>query len=376
MSLDADFVSDLNSLPDDVVSANEGNIETHRGSEDVPLTRADKPKTIDAPNETTEKSLSLRDQISNAIKGTDTPPAAQIDGGVQRNPDGTFAPKPAGEPEAAVAAPVVSLPSGIPGLDAAVFATLPAETQQHVARTMETLNQQAAQFTAYADIERVIAPRRQAWALNGMGDGQVINQLFALSDFAEKSPVDFVKYFAQQRGLDLEDIVYGTDPVDPVTAATNQRIQQLEAQINGFTAQQQQAAHSNTVDEVVKFAEEKDASGQLLRPYFPELGNTIVPFIQMAMQQNPGKTRNEVLAIAYDSACYASPSIRAKVLAADNAAREAARLREQTSAATRARTAGVSVSGGNPGDGSTNAANASRSGNLRDTIKAAMAATT
>lgn len=381
MATSNDFVSDLNELPDDVVSANTGNVETQRGSDDVGQQRPETPTPADT-SETPDpdapaKPLSLRDQISSALKGEETPPAAQIDGGPVRNPDGTFAPKPAADPNAASApaVPVVQLPQGL-GLDAATFAALPAETQQTVARTMETLNQQAAQFAAYGQIEQVIAPRRQAWALNGMSEGQVINQLFALSDFAEKDPNGFVRYFAEQRGLDLEDLAFGPAPVDPTIAAAQQRIQALEAQVSGFATQQQQTAHTNIVNEVVAFAEEKATDGSLLRPHFAELGNDVLPFIQAAMQQNPNRPRTDILADAYDRACWANPSVRTKMQTALDATREAERIRASKDAATRARKAGVSIAGGTPSDtGPANAASAG-SGSLRDSIKAAVAAST
>lgn len=360
----------LDNLPDDVISANEGNLETHRGSDTPP---------VDVPNDdTAAKPVSLRDQISSALKGEATPPAAQIDGGAARNPDGTFAPKPAPDLNAAdqsapPAPSAVPYPQGLPGLDAATFAALPAETQQHVARTMEALNRQTVQ---YSQIEQVIAPRRQAWALNGMTEGQVLNQLFALSDFAENRPDEFVRYFASQRGLDLEDLAFGPLPEDPNITATNQRIQQLEAQISGFTAQQQQAAHTAIVDEIVQFADEKGADGKtLLRPYFAELGNEVLPFIQQAMQQNPNRPRTEILTEAYDRASWANPSVRAKMQAAADAARTADRIRASTAAAGRAASAGVSVATGVPGEGAV-ANGPATGGSMRDTIKAAIAAST
>lgn len=375
MAVDIDIVSDLNggdALPDGVVSANEGNLSTNRGSSD--LGKADTAQPLETKDVAAVKPISLRDQISNALKGdTETPPAAQLDGGQVRNPDGTFAPKPAATTEApAAAAPVVQYPTqGLPGLAPEVFAALPAETQQHVVRTMEALNQQAAQYQA---VEQVIGPRRQGWAIHGMTDGAVLNQLFALSDFAEKDPQGFVRHFAQQRGIDLEVLAFGPEPTDPHVAATNTRIQQLEAQLAGFTAQQQQTQHNGIVQEIVNFADEKGADGKPLRPYFGELGNTVLPFIQASMARNPGKSRSEILSEAYDNACWGNPAIRAKVQAASNAVREAERLRGATEVAGRARKAGVSVSGGTPSDAAARAATSGSKGNLRDDIRAAMAA--
>lgn len=356
-------------LPEDVISANTGNLDPNRGS--------DTPTPLDVPNDEPAKELTLRDQISSALKGEDTPPAAQIDGGPARGPDGKFAAKAdLNADPSAPAAPSVPYPQGLQGLDAATFAALPAETQQSVARTMESLNQQAAQYAAYSQIEQVIAPRRQGWALNGMSEGQVINQLFALSDFAERNPEDFIRYIAEQRGLDLEDLAFGPIPQDPAITAQTQRIQQLEAQVGSFTAQQQQSAHTAIVNEIVQFADEKGADGKtLLRPYFAELGNDVLPFIQVAMQQNPNRPRSVILNEAYERASWANPSVRAKMQAALDATRAAERIRTGTAAAGRAASAGVSVAAGVPGEGATVKSGTSQ-GSMRDDIRAAMAAAT
>lgn len=372
---DVDIVSDLNGdiagPPADSISANAGDVPAHRGSEPL-ATPVDATKVVEAP--AAAKPLSLRDQISSALKGEgETPPASTQDGGPVRNPDGTFAPKPAADPAAAAPATVVPVPQGL-GLDAATFASLPAETQQHVARTMDTLNQQAAQYAAYSQIEQVIAPRRQGWALAGMSDGQVINQLFALSDFAEKTPEDFIRYFAQQRDIDLEDLAFGPEPVDPTIAAYDKRIKELETQLGGITTQQQQQAHNGLVDEIVSFADEKGADGTPLRPYFGELGDTVLPHIQLALQRNPNAPRTQILSEAYDAACWGNPSIRAKMQKTADDAAAAQRIKEQQAAAGRARNAGVSVSGGTPGDAP--AAATGSSGNLREDIRASMRAAT
>lgn len=385
MSDGADFVSDLNNLPEGVVTANAGAMETHRGSDDVmQVARTDKEPEVVGTDAPAEKTLSLREQLSQALKGDATPPASQLDGGAVRNADGTFAPKietPADPNAPAAAAPgPVQYPwqagANVPGLTPEAFAALPAETQQHVARTMETLTQQAAQYAAYGQIEQVIAPRRQGWALAGVSEGQVINQLFALSDFAEKDPAGFIQYFASERNLDLEEIAFGTDPVDPTVAAQNERIRELETQLNGFTAQQQRTAHENVVNEIVQFADEKGADGKtLLRPYFAELGQSVLPFIQQSFAANPNRPRAEILAEGYEAACWANPAIRTKLLEAQAAAAEAKRIKDQTEAASRARTAGVSLSSGTPGEGAQKT-NGASSGSLRDDIRASLAAAT
>lgn len=383
---EADFISDLVdgtafAPGGDTVSANTGSIDPNRGA---PATEApvEKQAPVVEKTDVPAKPLSLRDQISSAIKGeTDTPAAAQENAGLVRDPvTGQFAPKvvdPAVivDPNAPpAAAQVISPPRGLSAQDAEVFSKLPAEMQQYVARTMDSVNEQATRYAALGQLEQVIAPRRQAWALNGMTEAQVINQLFALSDFAAEKPGEFIQYIAQQRGIDLEELVFGAEPVDPTVLALQQELGSVKQQLTGFTTQQQQIAHQSVIDEVVAFADEKDAQGQPKRPYFADLGDSIMPFIAAVQQQQPGWSRSQILQEAYDRASWGTPAVRAKIQASAEAAREATRIKEQQDAAKRARQAGSGVATGVP-TAEPSAAN-SGSTNLRETIRASIAAHT
>jgi hypothetical protein len=379
---DIDFVSDLNGTGDTTVSVLDGSVSANGGdalelNNQRPAAPQAKQVGDKAPVDPADKPLSIRDQISSALKGeADTPPVASQDG-VARNPDGTFAPKapvaPAvgeitgGSPPAA--APVVAAPQGI---DPQVFQTLPAETQAMLARTMDDLNGRQQRFARLEQVETLIAPRRDAWALNGMTEGQALNQLFALSDFAGRDPAGFIKYMAENSGVDLEELVATAEPVDPQFAALQREIAELRGDRTREQNERLQSAHNETVNSVVAFASEKGQDGKPLRPYFDELGNEVLPFISAVKAQNPNMPHNQVLQEAYDRACWGSPTVRAKMQAAATAAGDAERLRAGVEKVDRARSASVSVKSGAPT--STPLAPDDKSRTLRDTIKASMAA--
>lgn len=358
---DVDFVSDLADGTADFAAA------TPHGAQ---------PAHINAPKEVKDAAPeqaapSLRDQISNALKSeADTPPAAQQDGGPVRGPDGKFispAAQAAAEPGGAEA--VASSPVAVPpGIDPQVFQSLPAETQSQIVRTMEDLNTRAVRVQQYEQLDSIIAPRQQAWAMSGYTPVQAINQLVALGEFATADPQKFIKYFAEQSNIDLEDVLFGTDtdtPEDPTAAALRREIEELRGTVNGFTTQQQQTAHQNTVDTVIAMASEKDAQGNLVRPYFETLGNEILPYIQLEMQQNPNRSQNDIINAAYDRACWATPTVRTKMQEATAMQTEAERIRR----AGQARNAGASMSPGTPTAPPPSPSDGSMS--LRDTIRAA-----
>lgn len=386
--MDIDIVSDLSDgTADHTISAHEGTSAAH--GEDAVSVNNQAPreavqpqakKVGEVPADDKAKPLSLRDQISSAIKSEgETPLAAQQDGGPARNPDGTFAPKPAeaGEPvlvDPNAAPKTVAAPQGI---DPTTFASLPAETQEFLARTMEDVTTQQQRVAWLSPLEQVISPERiNAWAMNGgMQPAQAVHQLLALSDFAGRDPAGFIKYMAQENGVDLEELVLGMDPdeaVDPKYAALEKQLAELQGHVQGQTQQQQQAVHDRVVDEVIAFASEKGPGEQLLRPYFEELGQSVMPFISMVKAQNPSWPNGQVLQEAYERACWSTPSVRAKMQQAADTVGAAERLRAEAAKADAARTASASVRSGAPT--ATPAAPNDPSRNLRDTIKASIAA--
>jgi hypothetical protein len=375
---DVDLTSDLASGDFDAgnagtvahVEAPTGTVPAH-GTDTVPQNAAERTGTKPAADEGS-KPVSLRDQLSSAFKQ---------DRGDGRTATGQFAPKapdpateqPAAQPgteqqgqqPAAVQAPQ--------GIDPAIFAALPAETQATLARTMATVEEQATRYRGYEQLETVIGPRREAWAMQGMSEGQAVNQLLALSDFAGRDPAQFVQWFAGQHGIDLAamsagDGGDGDEYIDPAVQELRQQVAHLSGTLNSMTQGQQQAQHQSLVDFTAQFASEVGTDNQPLRPHFAELGGGIVPYIQQVKQENPSASHKEVLEQAYERACWANPQVRAKMLAAQ----EASRLAEQRMIAARAQHAGSSVTGQAPTAASMQPKDMG-SGSVRDTLRAAIA---
>lgn len=349
----------------------------------VPAQGADAVQANQTPQPTREKPVkgtSLREQLSSAFKGEDGKPTDQQtstnnDGGQPRGPDGKFAPK-AGEPGAAPQAgadqsgqpAAVQAPQGI---DPTVFAALPVETQQQVARTMADVAEKATRYQSYDQLETVIGPRRQAWAINGVSEAQAVNQLLALSDFAGQSPPDFIQWFAGQHGIDLSALAQQGQAneqfIDPVVQELREQVNQLTGQLTHITTGQQRAQHNSLVELTAQFAAETGTDGSALRPHFAELGSGILPYINQVKAEMPHASPREVLSEAYDRACWATPTVRAKLIASQ----EATRLAEQRVTAARAQAAGSSVVGQAPAPGSTKP-QVPGTGTVRDHLRAAI----
>lgn len=328
-----------------------------------PAAVPDKPGVT--PPEPNQRSI--RETLTAAFADKAGAPAAQEGAQVRDPATGKFvaqqapvaAQQGAAPPEGAPQAPAQAIqpPASMSPAQAQQFAALPAEMQQYVARTMETVESNAVRYREYDALEQLIGPRRQPWAMSGMQPVQAVNQLFALSDFAGQSPPEFIQWFAGQHGIDLEALSQSIPEIDPQTQAMYNRMLQLETQLGTMTQVQQQAAHENVVNEITAFGAEVGGDGKLLRPYFDELGREVLPFIQAIKAENPNMPNRDVLNAAYDRACWGSPSVRGKM----QAAADAERLAGQRETAARAQNAGSSVTGAplsgasvpnNAGDGS------------------------
>lgn len=200
----------------------------------------------------------------------------------------------------------------------------------------------------YAELERTISPHVQKWALNGMGPSQAIQQLIALSDFATERPQEFLQYFANLRGVDLNALAnqkaQADEYIDPQVHALRQQLSGVQAQLNQ-TVQQQQAAQQaaqrqqyvqtyQAVDNGIEnFASQTDQNGKPLYPYFNELEE------DMALEISSGRAQN--LHEAYERAKWSNPYTRSKLLA-QTRARDNARARQRMQ---EARYAASSLSG-------------------------------
>lgn len=399
-----DLVSDLESGEFDSSTANGHDVggvpaQPHApdGTQHInqPLKDADAPAAPNAPEPT------LRDQITSAFKDENGDPTDQAHStsanetpqaapplslgadGKYHNIDGTFA---STDQIAAFEASQAAAPEAQPDggdkpydvtskmtpLEQTQFNALTPELQQYVARTTEALDTRASQYQEYDLLEQIVGPRRQALLQNGTTLPVALNELFALSDFAGKSPSDFVMWFSQQHGIDLDALLDEQEAklasVDPNTSALQQQVQQLTDTVTQLTSGQQQQSVDNNVNVVKQFATEADANGALLRPHFAELGDNILPFITATRASNPNLTGKEVLAKAYESACWADPSIRGKMQEQVTQAKQA----ELRTKAAKAKTAGSSISGGPVADVSGEPNNPNRS--LRDELRAQFAA--
>jgi hypothetical protein len=216
----------------------------------------------------------------------------------------------------------VASPQSMSAKDLEAFSALSPESQKWVTDREKELTADytrktmdlAEQKKSFDRIDQVLAPRRSQLALDGMDDSTAIGQLFALSDFANQDPVQFVKYLFNQRQIPLSALNESDSQqqaVDPQLAAMQQKMQGFE---NYFTQQQVQAQQQITASidsEIQKFAQDNE--------HYEELEEEMIPVVAALRQSNPNLSAPDALAKAYKMAAAANDGVSARVEAAKSA---------------------------------------------------------
>ncbi len=244
------------------------------------------------------------------------------------------------EPEPEPAVQPLSAPERWSAEWKAKFTTLPREAQQVLLdreseydKGFTQKSQEASELKKRLEpIEQILAPRRQAWAMQGMDEGRAISQLLALSDFAAQKPQEFIAWFAQQRGITTPNASTppeGTPPT-PEIAPVMTKVQNLEQQIQSW----QQAETNRQIESF------KSAPGH---EHFDEVRSEMGRLLSAGIASNMEE--------AYKKACVLSPAVSQKIEAerlakfeADRKAEEAKRVAAAKEAAAKAKkAAGVTV---------------------------------
>jgi len=180
--------------------------ETHSPSlRDALAASFDSHTGTDTGTSTPDTGTSAQVDPTQAQSPAEAAPAPSNDGRT-RDASGRFVPA-TGQPAAA------STPSDMPeGYDAAVWNMLSPEARAQTAawagKQRETVAERDARLKGYEPIDRVLSQQRKdALAMQYGGVDRALEQLFALSDFAARDPGAFVQHFAQQRGLNLANMV-------------------------------------------------------------------------------------------------------------------------------------------------------------------------
>lgn len=320
-------------------------IEQHGGDDDLP--RDEKGRF--APRQTQAQSDSQPE------KSGDAEPPAQETAPEVRAEGETEAPK--------SDEPTIRAPQSWPEAEKRLFAELPPAVQKVI---LDRESQREAEFTRKSqefasrlklaeDLEVVLGPRKEQLSMQGMTPAQAVERLFALSDFAARDPVNFIRQFSQARGIDLSQLVQpssGADEeyVDPQIKTLQDKISQLEGLLRQRQELEQTSHQQAILQEIQSFATARDTSGQPLRPYYDLVEQDMVQFVAAIRAQHPSASHTEILDRAYRAAVAVNPRVQELIRAQEEQRRKKAEDAKRAAISPPSKPYGVPGSGKDASD--------------------------
>lgn len=267
--------------------------------------------------------------------------------------------KPAAPAEGAPAAPAAVEATGHKAPDTWTaaskekFATLPPDIQAEVVKREADYARGIGEYKGRAGVgdrfAQMMTPympmiqnlKADPWTLVPA----VLNAYGVMVSGKPEEKAEMFRILAQDAGIDLTKLGEpGAAAATSREAALLQRVNELEGQVTGVTRSIQGSQMANLEKSVVAFAEAKDASGELLRPYFDQVAGRVAKLLDSGAAAD--------LADAYSIAVWTDPVLQAKELSRHAAsertkeAREAAEKVEKAQRATAARVKSSETAGG------------------------------
>lgn len=358
--------------------------------------------------------MSLRDTLTAAMKGSEeTPAPADViqaapepapapepqtteikdeptTGARERDETGKFKPagdKPLAEPisepvTAAEANPQpetpaepIRVPPSLPAALKAKFAELPPEWREAFHKRDEDVNTAKAQWdTKAARLNRydeILAPHKDAWAVQGLDDHQAVARLVAAEKVLRETPAQGILYLAQSYGVDLRSLVgqpgapaqpqAQAATADPVLTQLQSQVQTLQEALEKQSQTASQASLAQAQAQIQSFATDP------ANLYFENVKDDVALLLESG--------RAQTLKDAYEMAIWANPETRPLLVAQAAAEREAAALAKAKEEAAKAKAAQARAASGSVTGAPTPGAVAPTApkDSLREELKAAMA---
>ena len=356
----------------------------------APQVRPEAAVVADPGKAVPEKQLSRRESIAKALEQKEaknaevaaTQAATTAEGRARDsatgrfvNKDGTLA---VADPGAAASVQSSQLPSRKP---------MPKAWKQDYASKWDALDPDMANFLAdqeatrekqvldgvaqyrtraeqFEPLNQVIAPREQMLTQQYGSAANGIKALFDISDYASKNPPEFIRWFAQQRGIDLRSLVpaQAGQMQDPNTLQGQQlpdltpfiqqaiqpfaqRTMAMEQQMQQYQQERQQSEASQREQAVNSFFSEADATGTLKYPLDDDAMDAFAKRVKFLRSDNPDWDYLRVLEKSYEELTWTSESLRTKRLEADSKRQEKETKEKAARELAAKKSAAVSVKG-------------------------------
>jgi len=195
------------------------------------------------------------------------------------------------EPEAEEPAPIeekIDPPAHFTAEEKKHFEGLPIEQQKWIAgstnRMISNTDRKLQELSNYQRrtqaFDEILAPYRQQMAMNGMEETTVLKQLFSAYDYLRRDPVNGIRWLAQSYGVDLGQAQAEQSEIDPALGQVMQQVTQVQQGFQQLQNTIQSDKQQQMLSVVNKFADEKDAQGNLKHPHFEAVIDNMMKLIQ------------------------------------------------------------------------------------------------
>lgn len=217
------------------------------------------------------------------------------------------------------------------GLDRDTWKLTPAQARERAKALAKERADYEARVKQYEPLDRVLGPRRDALRATWGDEGRAIEQLFHLSDWANRDFAGFVRHLAEQRGVDLRNLVTQQQPQQPG---------QPEQPADLTTLARQEVARIMQEERLNASLQAFDADASKEFRHDAEIRRVMGGLLQSGAAAD--------LDTAYQMACKAHPTISAK-LAERESAERAKREREEAARRAAEKAAAAASVRGAPG---------------------------
>jgi len=227
------------------------------------------------------------------------------------------------------------------------FSKIPSEGRELVLRRYKEMEADytrktqrlAEESRSSRELEKVFEPYEQVLALNGVDKSALLKQYLAIDANMGKDPEGTLKWLAQQRGIDLNSLAGAEETyVEPEIAEIRKHYQEFRQEISNIRNDLNQVKTVPISQQVELFAGEKDASGNLKRPFFNEVRTQMGVFMQNGLANS--------LEDAYEQAVWANPATRQKFSQEANRAAVLKKQQEERERASKAKNASSHIKSG------------------------------
>jgi hypothetical protein len=308
--------------------------------ESTPAPAVETPSTPDSPE-------ALEAQITDELSAVWD---KQFTNGVERGEKGRFVakdgktePNSADQPQTAQvepAKPAIEAPQSWSAEARAHWAKLPPEAQQYIAQregeAHKEITSRGEKLKAFEPLDGVLQSYKDDLSRRGVQPAQAVAMLLEAQRKLDADPLGGLVNIGLTYGIDLRPLLNGQAPQ---VAQPDPRVQQLEARVNELL-QQVSARQQQEEQQVVSQAEALVTEFKKDKPYFQDVETEMLALIPALRQRHPEASHKELLQKAYESATYANPAIRERILTDQRKTDEEKRAKEAAERAEEARKSG------------------------------------